>query len=65
MSKLISIVRLRHAADYMRRKQGNVSEAAFESGFADPGYFSRLFKQYFGITPIEYLSSEGSINLTD
>jgi AraC-like DNA-binding protein len=62
---LISITRLRHAAEYLHGKKGNVSEAAYESGFTDPGYFSRLFKQYFGITPLEYLSGKSTNNLAD
>jgi AraC-like DNA-binding protein len=62
---LISIIRLRHSAEYLRMKKGNVSEAAYESGFANPGYFSRLFRQHFGITPLEYLSGKSTNNLAD
>jgi AraC-like DNA-binding protein len=32
----------------------NVSEIAYASGFADPAYFARVFKQHKGITPQEF-----------
>ncbi|MCB0566654.1 MAG: helix-turn-helix domain-containing protein, partial [Phaeodactylibacter sp.] len=28
-----------------------VSQAAYESGFKDPNYFSRCFKEEFGLNP--------------
>jgi len=55
-TSLISLVRLRMAAEFLKAGRGNVSEAAFEHGFSDPGYFSRLFRQHFGIPPSEYIS---------
>lgn len=53
---LILLVRVRMAAEYLLRKQGNVSQAAYEYGFTDPAYFSRVFKQHFGVSPSEYLT---------
>jgi AraC-like DNA-binding protein len=32
----------------------NISEIAYASGFADPAYFARVFKQHKGITPQEF-----------
>lgn len=31
-----------------------ISEIAYASGFADPAYFARVFKQHKGVTPQEY-----------
>ena len=31
-----------------------VSEIAYANGFADPAYFTRVFKQHKGVTPHEY-----------
>jgi len=53
---LILMVRVRMAAEYLLQKQGNVSQAAYEYGFTDPAYFSRVFKQHFGVSPSEYLT---------
>lgn len=33
-----------------------ISEIAYASGFADPAYFARVFKQHKGVTPQEYRS---------
>lgn len=35
----------------------SVSEIAFELGFKYPQHFTRMFKQYVGVTPVEYRSS--------
>lgn len=43
-------IRFKIAAD-MLRKGYNVSEAAFEIGYSDVKYFSKLFKQFFGYSP--------------
>ncbi len=32
----------------------NVSEIAYASGFSDPAYFTRVFRQHKGVTPQEY-----------
>ena len=31
----------------------NVSEVAYEVGFTDPGYFSRMFLEEFGVSPLD------------
>ena len=40
--------------------KGNVSETAQMCGFADPLYFSRLFKKKYGVSPRSY-SGEGAL----
>ena len=55
------------AGDYIRHKRiqkacqmitdgYNVSETAYSCGFADPNYFSKVFKKMVGVAPSEYLS---------
>jgi AraC-like DNA-binding protein len=58
-TNFIYMVKLNLAADYLKNKKGNVSETAYEFGFSDPGYFSKLFKKHFGLSPVEFLESEG------
>ena len=53
-TNFIYLVKLNLAADYLKNHLGNVSETAYEFGFSDPGYFSKLFKKHFGMTPLEF-----------
>ncbi|MGQ1946704.1 two-component regulator propeller domain-containing protein [Geofilum sp. OHC36d9] len=43
--------RLNKAMELLRSGRYNVSEASFMSGFSDPGYFSKCFKERFGMLP--------------
>lgn len=53
-------VRFERAAEYIRNSQLTVSEISYQVGIEDPRYFSRCFKQKFGLTPSEYrLQNEG------
>ena len=44
-------VRLQMARELLRDTSLNVSQVAYETGFSDPLYFSRIYKQYFGAAP--------------
>ncbi len=37
---------------------GNVSEAAYGTGFSSPNYYSRCFKKLFGMSPNEYATKQ-------
>ena len=47
-------LRLDYAAGLLRGDELTVGEVAEMSGFAYPGYFIRLFRRRWGITPAEY-----------
>ena len=47
-------LRLRHAAELLRENSLNIQEIAQESGFEDPNYFTRLFRQRHGMTPTRF-----------
>lgn len=49
----IRSIRLARAKELLQGKTMNVSETAYEVGFDDPKYFSRVFKEEFGIAPSE------------
>jgi len=46
--------RLRKAKDLMRHTQLNIRQIASLAGFDDQLYFSRLFKKYEGVAPLDY-----------
>lgn len=47
-------LRLEHAAELLAFTDDTVKEIAFEVGFQDQLYFSRLFRKRYGISPIEF-----------
>lgn len=47
-------IKLERAAQLLVTSSKNIAEIAYESGFSDPAYFSRLFKKHFGQTPSEF-----------
>ena len=50
----VNRLRVERACLKMAEERRNVTEAAFESGFNDMSYFSKIFKRYKGVTPREY-----------
>lgn len=52
--EFIRVIRLNHAARLLRKSQLNISEIAYKVGFNNPKYFSRYFKEEFGVLPSEY-----------
>ena len=50
----IKNIRMKQAADLLTEHKFSVSEVAYATGFNDPKYFSKCFKQTFGVKPSEY-----------
>ena len=53
-SEFIRVIRLKHAARLLKEGQLNVSEVAYKVGFNMPRYFSKYFKEYYGVGPSQY-----------
>jgi AraC-like DNA-binding protein len=53
----IRAMRLERAAQLLRQRAGTVSEIAYRVGFNDAEYFSKLFRQVFGVVPSGYPES--------
>lgn len=57
-NEYIRIIRLKKATELLKTTELNISEIAYEVGFNDPDYFSKCFKEQFGITPRQFRKSE-------
>ena len=47
-------VRIRHARDLLERSKMNCAEIAYEVGYSDQSYFTRVFRQHVGQPPLRY-----------
>ena len=54
LMEYLTQVRVEEAKTMLKNPKYNVMQAAEESGFEDPGYFTRVFKKLEGITPSRF-----------
>ncbi len=54
-SMLIRNFRLERSAQLLKTKTGNVTEIANSVGISNPSYFTKCFRDYFGISPKDYI----------
>ena len=54
--------RLENAANNLAMSggKGSISEIAYQCGFSEPLYFSRLFKRKYGVSPRSYASKQAA-----
>ena len=50
-SQVIRTARLRHAAEMLATPNITVSEVCYATGFSNPSYFSKVFREAFGCNP--------------
>ncbi len=56
-NKFIRIVRLNKAKELLANPSLSIAGIALDCGYNDPGYFTRVFKQEYGVTPQEWRMS--------
>jgi AraC-like DNA-binding protein len=54
VNELIRKLRLQRAAQLISQKWGPVSQVAYEVGISNLSYFSKVFKEEFGVLPSDY-----------
>ena len=52
--ELIKNIRVKKAAELIKEGSDNFTQIAYKTGFNDSQYFSKCFKQIYGVTPTEY-----------
>ena len=52
----ITVYRLKKSVSLMKNGSKSINETAYQVGFNDPKYFSRVFKKFYKKTPTEYIS---------
>lgn len=58
-SEYLMGLRLRHAVLLVRQGVTSVKNIAILSGFSDPLYFSRVFREKMGVSPRDYIAGTG------
>lgn len=60
--EFIREMRVKRAAEYIETGEYSMSQISYMVGINDPRYFSKCFKQKFGITPTEYKEQKVHVN---
>ncbi|MEO6000291.1 MAG: ATP-binding protein [Chitinophagaceae bacterium] len=53
-SKFMRMIRLEKAKELLQRPSNSIASVSLDCGYNDPGYFAKVFKQEFGLTPQEW-----------
>ena len=54
-TKFVQNIRMQQALKLLKEKKVNVTQIAYSVGFSSQTYFSTTFKQYYGVSPVEYI----------
>ncbi|MEN7550701.1 two-component regulator propeller domain-containing protein [Rapidithrix thailandica] len=57
-NEFIQSIRLKRAAQILSQSPVKISEVCYQVGFNQPKYFSKKFKQQFGVAPSEYANGK-------
>ena len=63
IGEFIKNLRLKKAAIMLANDKLNINQVAWAVGYNDSKYFSKEFKRFFGRTPSEYASSQGTTHI--
>ncbi|MCD8044966.1 MAG: response regulator [Tannerellaceae bacterium] len=57
-SELIRNTRLKHASTLLKSRKYTITDVAYATGFTNLSHFSTSFKEFYGISPTEYLQQK-------
>ena len=58
LANYIRKIRLDKAAELLKTTDKLISEVCYEVGIDSPSYFTRAFKEQFGVSPSEFISGK-------
>lgn len=58
LTHVVNAIRIEHATGLLQNPDLNISEIAYEVGFADPAYFTRVFTKAIGVCPRNFRNSK-------
>ncbi|HRS19449.1 MAG TPA: helix-turn-helix transcriptional regulator, partial [Bacteroidales bacterium] len=58
---IVKTTRLQVAEEMVVSQKYTITEICFYVGFSDPKYFSKCFKEQYGVSPSEYVKKKTSI----
>jgi len=53
-NQLLKDFRLEKALDLLREQRNSIAQVTFETGFTSPSYFTKCFKEKYGLLPLAY-----------
>ena len=62
--QLIRSVRLHHGKRLLRQTELQIADIAYDIGFSDPDYFSKVFRKEVGCTPSQYRARQKELKAT-
>ena len=58
LNDFILQIKLRKCASLLENSNLTISEITWKAGFSSPGYMGKCFKEYFGVTPMQYRNAK-------
>jgi AraC-like DNA-binding protein len=58
----IRTIRIKRAAQLLEKHFGNVAKVSYEVGFSNPSYFSKCFRDLYGVSPVDFAKQQASVN---
>lgn len=57
-NEFIRLIRLKKAALMLKNGHDQIAQIAYDTGFSSPSYFTKCFREVYGLTPSEYLENK-------
>ncbi len=59
---VVNVIRIEKAKELLLNTETTIASVGFDVGYSKPGYFSQIFKEQTGVTPVEYRRTNGRLS---